>query len=155
MDYLLKPIDPVELAKTIDRIMSTQPEDYPTKISNLLNIHKTKSFNKIVLTSMEGMVFLQMDQIIRLESDANYTSFYVANNERHLISRPMKDFEDLFNSGLFFRLHQSHIVNLNAIKKIQREDGGYAIMEDGARIPIARRRKDEFLALMKQRFLHS
>ncbi|MDQ3142468.1 MAG: LytTR family DNA-binding domain-containing protein [Bacteroidota bacterium] len=153
LDYLLKPVNPEELAKAIDRIGAVPPEDYSSRISNLLENNRKKTFDKIMLTSMEGMIFLRLDQIVRIESDASYTTFYLMNNERHLITRPIIDFEDFLNSEGFFRLHQSHIVNLSYVKKILREDGGYALMEDGEKVPIARRRKDEFLETMKLRFL--
>ena len=152
LDYLLKPINPVELAQTIDRLKTEPGEEYASRISNLLLSNRNQRFEKIMLTSMEGMVFLRLDQIVRLESDGSYTTFYLLNHERHLITRPMKDFEDLFSEDDFFRIHQSHIINLSFVKKILREDGGYAMMEDGGKVPIARRRKDQFLEVMKQRF---
>ncbi|TAK43353.1 MAG: response regulator transcription factor [Saprospiraceae bacterium] len=152
LDYLLKPINPVELAQTIDRVKMETPEDYPARIGNLLESAPTRQFDKITLTSQEGMVFLRLDEIVRLESEGSYTSFHMLNNDRHVISHPMKYYEDLLPQDRFFKLHQSHLVNLSFVKKILREDGGYALMEDGCKIPIARRRKDEFLEVMQQRF---
>lgn len=152
LDYLLKPINPVELAQAIDRVKVEVPEDYPARISKLLESARSGQLNKITLTSQEGMAFLRLDQIIRLESDASYTTFYLLNQERQVVSRPMKDFETLLPEDEFFKLHQSHIVNLSFVKKILREEGGYALMEDGCKVPVARRRKEEFLELMRQRF---
>jgi two-component system LytT family response regulator len=153
LDYLLKPINPVELAQTIDRINTDTTDNYSAQINNMLENTRTKRLAKIMLSSMEGMVFISVDQIIRLESDSSYTTFNMLNKERHTVSRPMIDFEDLFTKDDFFKLHQSHIVNLAFVKKILREDGGYALMEDGSKVPISRRRKDEFMEVMKQRFL--
>ncbi|GJM33551.1 MAG: DNA-binding response regulator [Saprospiraceae bacterium] len=152
LDYLLKPTNPVELAQAIDRVTVELPEDFPARISNLLESTRNGRLDKIALTSLEGMVFLHLDQIVHLESDGSYTTFYLLNQERHLISRPMKDFEDLLSEDGFFKLHQSHIVNLSFVKKILREEGGYALMEDGCKVPIARRRKEEFLEVMRQQF---
>lgn len=152
LDYLLKPINPVELAETIDRVKLTQPEDYSTKINNLLESTRTQQLDRITLTSLEGLIFLRLSQIVHLESDGSYTTFHLLNQERHLIARPMKDFEELLPEEEFFKLHQSHIVNLSFVKKILREDGGYALMEAGKKIPIARRRKDAFLEVMRRRF---
>ncbi len=152
LDYLLKPINPVELAQTIDLLKIENQEDYQTRINNLLESARTRQLDKITLTSQEGMVFLNLDQIVRLESDGSYTSFYLPDKERHLIARPMKDFEDLLIGHDFFRIHQSHIVQLSFVKKVLREDGGYALMEDGFKAPIARRRKEEFLEVLKKRF---
>lgn len=152
LDYLLKPINPVELAQAIDRVKVTPPEDYSARINNLLESAQNGQLNKITLSSQEGMAFLRLDQIVRLESDGSYTTFHLLNQERHVVSRPMKEFEELLPDDEFFKLHQSHLVNLAFVKKILREDGGYALMEDGYKAPIARRRKEEFLEVMRQRF---
>lgn len=152
LDYLLKPINPLELIQTMTRIKVEVPQNFPERISHLLESERNKRIDRITLTSQEGMVFLRIEDIVRLESDGSYTTFYLLNKEEHLISRPMKDFEDLLADHDFFRLHQSHIVHLPFVKKILREDGGYALMEDGYKVPIARRRKDDFLDLLKKRF---
>lgn len=153
LDYLLKPINPEALAQAIDRIKPELPEGIPAQISNLLESARTRQLNKITLTSQEGMVFLQLDQIVRLESEGSYTTFYLLNKERHIITRPMKDFEELLPETVFFRLHQSHIINLFFVKKILREDGGYALLEDGAKVPVARRRKDALMEVLRQQNL--
>jgi two-component system LytT family response regulator len=78
--------------------------------------------------------------------------FYLLNKEKHVIARPMKEFEELLSDHDFFRLHQSFIVHLPFVSKVLREDGGYVLMEGDFKIPIARRRKEEFLDLLKHRF---
>lgn len=152
LDYLLKPINPVELAQTIDRVQINQSKDYSARLINLLESNRTQKLDKITLSSLEGMVFLSLSQIVHLESEGSYTTFYLLSRERHVVARPMKDFEELLPEDDFFKLHQSHIVNLSLVKKVLREDGGYALMEDGNKIPIARRRKEAFLDVMRQRF---
>lgn len=154
LDYLLKPINPVDLAQSIDRVKNTLPEDFSTRISNLLESTRTGELRKLTLTSQEGMIFLRLDQIAHLESEGSYTTFYLLNQERHVVSRPMKEFEDILPPNEFFKLHQSHLVNLSLVKKVLREEGGYALMENGCKVPIARRRKEEFLEVMRQRFHH-
>ncbi len=150
LDYLLKPINPVELVQTIDRIKEGYSGNYPNRVRNLLESTRSGQLNKIALSSQEGMVFLRLDQIIRIESEGSYSTFYLLNQERHVVSRPMREFEDLLPKDLFFKLHQSHLINLAFVKKILREEGGYALMEEGCKVPIARRRKDEFLETMRQ-----
>ncbi len=153
LDYLLKPINPVELAAAVDRLQPEMPADFPAKISHLLESARTNRLSKITLTSQEGIIFLSLDQIVRLEADGNYTVFHLATNERHIITRPIKDFEELLPKEDFFRLHQSHLVRIAAVKKILKEDGGYVLLENGFKAPIARRRKEEFLEVMRQRFV--
>jgi two-component system LytT family response regulator len=150
LDYLLKPINPAELAQTIDRVKGESSMNYPNRIRNLLENSRSGQLNKIALSSQEGMVFLRLDQLIRIESEGSYSTFYLLNQERHVVSRPMKEFEELLPKDLFFKLHQSHLINLAFVKKILREEGGYALMEEGGKVPIARRRKDEFLEAMRQ-----
>lgn len=152
LDYLLKPINPIELSQSIDRIKPETDDHFQTRISNLLESTQTKKFETLTLTSQEGMIFLKLDQITHLESDASYTTFHLINKERHLVVKPMKEFENILPEEDFFKLHQSYIINLNYVKKILREDGGYALLEGDSKIPIARRRKNDFLDLLKKRF---
>lgn len=149
LDYLLKPINPLELVQAMDRIKAEPPENLSTRINNLLESVKTKKIEKITLSSQEGMVFVQICQIIRLESEGSYTTFHLSGNEQHFIARPMKKFETMLPEDQFFQIHQSHIINISYVKKILKEDGGFVLMQDGARVPIARRRKDEFMELMR------
>jgi len=152
LDYLLKPIHPGELAETIDRVREAPPADYPTRISNLLESTRTRQLNKLTLTTQQGMVFVHIDQIVHLESDGSYTSFHLLNNDRHVISHPLKAFEDILPADDFFKLHQSHLINLAHVKAVLREDGGYALMEDGSKLPIARRRREAFMEVLRERF---
>jgi two-component system LytT family response regulator len=152
LDYLLKPINPMELVAAIDRVREVPPVDYPVRINHLLESHRTGQLNKITLTTQQEIVFVNVDQIIHLESDGSYTTFHLLTKERHVISHPMKTFEEMLPSTDFFKLHQSHLINLAHVKSVLREDGGYALMQDGYKVPIARRRKEEFLKVLKDRF---
>ena len=149
LDYLLKPIEPDELVRAIDKIGEDRMDEFSMKISNIIKTARTRHFEKIGLSSQEGLVFLRLEDIVNLEADGNYTTFYLRNGEKHVVVRPLKEFEDLLPSEMFFRTHQSHIVNLNFIKKYLKEDGGYVILENGSKVIVARRRKDEFLELLR------
>lgn len=152
LDYLLKPVNPEELARAIDRVNFEVPGDFSMRIRNLLESTRNHRIDKIALTSQEGIAFINLNQIVRLESEGSYTTFFLLNQERHVVSRPMRDFESLLSEDGFFKLHQSHLVNLAFVRKVLREDGGYALMEDGCKVPIARRRKDEFMEVMRRWF---
>lgn len=152
LDYLLKPIDPRELMRAIERIeIDRQMGEFNLKIQQLLDNMKRRELDKIAISSQEGLVFLRLDHLIRLESEGNYTTFFMANKEKYVASKPIKEYEEMLPADVFFRTHQSHIVQMAFIKKILKEDGGYAEMEDGSKIPIARRRKEEFLAKALER----
>lgn len=151
LDYLLEPINPVELSQAMDRLDPTKSGFVDERVNDLTR-PPFRSQSKITLHCLEGLIFLPLDQIIHLESDGCYTTFFMTNFERHIVSRPLKDFEDLLPGECFFRVHQSHLIRLAYVRKILRENGGYAVMEDGYKVPIARRRKMEFLARVQQLF---
>lgn len=145
VDYLLKPIVPKELMAAIDRLHAETTESHAEKIKHLLAGNRAQHFSKIVLSTQEGLVFLPLDQVVHLESEGNYTNFHLLNGERHVVSRPMKEFEEILPDDIFFRIHQSHIVQRCFVQKILKEDGGFVVMEGGKKLPLANRRKQEFL----------
>lgn len=144
LDYLLKPVAPKELLAALDRIGGESLELNTLKVRNLLEDARRERLERIALTSQEGLVFLHLDQIVHLESDGSYTTFFLTNKERHVVARPLRVFEELLPPDAFFRIHQSHMVQRAFVKKVLKEDGGYAVMEDGSKLPVARRRKEEF-----------
>lgn len=151
IDYLLKPVDPDELVAALQK--ARQNNNYlhvQAQIEGLLSTASEKDFARIILYTGDGPVFAQTNNITRIESYGNYTFVYLVENQRCLVSRNLKEFEEMLPTPLFFRTHQSHLVNTTFVKKFLKEDGGYALMQDGAKIPVARRRKDAFLdVLMK------
>lgn len=151
IDYLLKPVDPDELATAVQKARQTRTyEVLERQIANLLTTTSEKLFDRITLYTGDGPVFAKTNDITRIESYGNYTFVYLAAGERCLVSRNLKEFEEMLPAPQFFRLHQSHLVNIAFVKKFLKEEGGYALMHDGSKIPVSRRRKDAFLeALMK------
>jgi len=150
IDYLLKPIDPDELVAAVQK--ARQNSNYThlqRQIANLVSTASSKLFDRITLNTADGPVFAQTNDITRIESYGNYTFVFLADGERCLVSRNLKEFEEMLPAPLFFRPHQSYLVNTAFVTKFLKEDGGYALMHDGAKIPVSRRRKDAFLeALM-------
>ena len=100
---------------------------------------------KLALPSADGLIFIHIDKIARCEASGAYTIIYTKTGDKITTSRNIKDYEDLLPDGIFYRVHNSHIVNLNCIKKYYRGRGGYIEMEDGTTIEVASRRKDGFL----------
>jgi two-component system LytT family response regulator len=149
LDYLLKPVNIEELKqavqKAVDRMANRNTNE---RIENLLyNLRKPQQdLQKIALPSKEGYIFILLADIIRCESKTGYTTFYVDGIEKIISSRNIKEYEPLLPTDIFFRIHNSHIINLNHVKKYHRGRGGYIEMDDGALIEVATRRKDEFLA---------
>lgn len=147
IDYLLKPIDPDELIEAVSKAQK-ESGNAGERISNLMDTHKTKDFDRITLSSQEGLTVVKLDNIQRLESDSNYTHFFLRSGEKITVPKSLKEYETILPEQRFFRTHQSHIINLDYVKKFVREDGGYVLMDDGAEILVARRRKEEFINVL-------
>jgi len=140
LDYLLKPINKNELEAALKR--------YETKTKELNANAKTKEaahINKIILPMTEGLVFLNIPDIIRLESDGSYTTFITKDEKKYVTSRNMAIYEEQLIPLAFFRVHHSHLINLNHISKYVKGDGGYVIMSDNSSVDVSRRKKDDFL----------
>jgi two-component system LytT family response regulator len=153
LDFLLKPIHPKELKEAIDRLANfDNQKSIDFQLRQLLESVKIKTLERLLIHTNEGITVIPQRQIIRLESDGNYTSIYTSANQRHVASINLKNYEEMLPEPPFFRIHQSHIINTDFISKVLKEDGGFVVMENGVKIPIARRRKDEFLDMLKSNF---
>jgi len=148
IDYLLKPININELKDAVEKVEKKKEKEFDKdKVTNLLENLKNKDegINKLALSTLEGLTFVQLSDIIRCESSDNYTMFFLVNGERIMVSKTIKHFEELLSSHNFLRTHQSHLINLAHIKKYVKGDGGYVIMSDDSSVLISRRKKDDFL----------
>lgn len=154
VDYLLKPIDVDELIRAVKKINPVMKEpDSEERLSNLFKTNKTGKFQKIALSTSDGLHFLELENIIRLKSDANYTTFHLLNGKGVTVAKTLKSFEELLIDEEFFRTHQSHIINFRHIARILREDGGYLLMKDDYKVPISRNKKEQFMKMVKDRFI--
>ena len=149
VDYLLKPINIDELQASIGKVQPGAGSESKEKISALIEnmSKKGEAMGKIALPSMEGLQFVNLDEIIYCESQDNYTQFFLTDGKRIMVSKTIKHFEELLDPNSFFRVHQSNIINLKYIDKYVKGEGGYVVMKKGERIPVSRRRKDAFLQL--------
>lgn len=151
LDYLLKPINKDELIKAVTKI-SAKPAPAPT-INQQFDIlleklgDKPIKLQKIALPSLEGFELVQLDAILRCESDGNYTYVYLKSGRKLLVSRTLKEIEELLDGHSFLRVHHSHLVNLNEIDRYIRGEGGYLIMSDTSSVTVSRSRKDALLKI--------
>jgi two-component system LytT family response regulator len=152
IDYLLKPIDIIELSNAVDyvsqRMDQKQENERLKQLINHLN-DKNRS-SKIGLASQNKVDFVETSQIIRCEADNNYTHVFLDNQKKMTISKTLKEFEELLSDYGFIRLHQSHLVNSAYVQSYHKNDGGYIIMNDGTIIPISRTKKNEIIALIRK-----
>lgn len=153
IDYLLKPIDVNELVQAVDRVKAkrnnTNSNQQVELLLKNLKLENPKT-HKITLSTSEGMVFIPVTEIIRCEAQGAYTTFFLKENKKILVSKNLKEYESLLSDYNFFRIHNSHLINLGEVERYIKSDGGYVVMKDGSQVAISNTRKDEFLELMKQ-----
>jgi len=152
LDFLLKPVDPEDLQKTITKIKETLEKNNSFEHIDLLleNIRKkVDHFKRIALSTSDGIHLFEIADIIRCESDDNYTKFYIKNHKPLLIAKTLKEYEELLTEHGFERIHQSHLINLAYLKSYIKNDGGYVIMADNTNIPISQRKKERLQELLK------
>lgn len=151
LDYLLKPIDDEDLAVAIEKCKQRLLDKKPSlQFENLFNnlTNKNPLDKTIALSASDGISFIKMSDILRVEANGRYAKFYLLNKETILVSKTLGDFEDVLSANQFFRIHDSAIINLNHIKKYIRGDGGTVILSDGTELDVARRRKEDFVKLI-------
>jgi two-component system LytT family response regulator len=148
LDYLLKPVSIDELKTAVLKAKERiKAKNINVQLQNLLfNINKpNSSLQKIALPNNDGLVFIQLSEIIRFEAKGGYTYVHGTDNQKYVSSRIIKEYEEILPADIFFRIHNSHIINLNFVKKYHKGRGGLIEMSDSALIEVATRRKEEFL----------
>jgi two-component system LytT family response regulator len=148
LDYLVKPVDVDELKATVERAIQRKNIKAPNQRLELLLDHLAqpkKSFNKIAIPSHEGIQFIKVNDIIYLEANVNYTHIYAAGNNKYVVSRTIKDFEEILPPETFIRIHNSYIINKEYLEKYVRGEGGQVVLSNGVVLDVAKRKKAEFL----------
>jgi two-component system LytT family response regulator len=147
IDYLLKPVNIRELCAAIDKLSGRQAESgILERVKDLLDgMRVDPGERKMAVPIATGLTFIPLRDIVRLEARGGYTILHLQDRTKVNATVPFGYYEDLLPESTFFRVHHSHIINLNKIKSYQKGRGGYVIMEDGSSIEVASRRRDEFM----------
>jgi len=150
LDYLVKPIEKEIFDQAIRRLLSdfndsAQKKKIEVLISNLSQV------KKLALPAQNTIKFVNIDNIVRCLADSNYTWFFLSDRSKILVCRCLKEYEELLEPYGFFRVHQSHLINLRYISEFKKESGGILVMEDSEEIFVARRRKEMLMAAMNGR----
>lgn len=152
LDYLLKPFSVKELQDAVQKCIqrrSGQPSPESASsplevfLQNMKTLHQTHK--KIALPTINGLVFMPVQNIVRCESTGNYTRIFFTDKKNLMVSRPLKEFEELLTDVDFFRVHNSHLINLQQMQSYIQGEGGFALMSDGTQVEVSRRRKADFL----------
>lgn len=150
LDYLLKPINYLELIQAVNnasKSIHNKKENLQLKML-VENLRTQNKPDKIALPSFDKVDFYKIEEIVRCESENNYTHFYLKSLSKITISKTLKEIEELLAFHDFIRVHQSHLINKNHIMSFLKHDGGYFVMADKSEIPISRNRKQEILKLL-------
>ena len=152
MDYLLKPVDPKELIDAVNKVYKTIKNKGAEIQLNTLreNIqNKQDEIKHIVLRTFESIYPIDINDIARCESGGAYTFFYLKDGRKITVSRLLKEYDELLQNHGFFRVHQSHLININFINRFDKRQGGTLVMKDGACVPVSFRKKEKFLEIFE------
>jgi len=152
LDYLLKPVQNKELKEAIEKHLKKFHQKIPseqidTLLSNVRENRKGKG-GRIALASKESIEFVDPINIVSCEANSNYTNVYLSEGKKRVISKTLKEFEEMLIPFNFFRAHNSHLVNLNHVREFIRGDGGYLVMENKMKIPVSKNKREELLELL-------
>jgi two-component system LytT family response regulator len=149
LHYLLKPVSYIQLREAIARMKPPANGGHDERY-RVMQEQMREERKSIVLTSLEGFSVVQIDNIIRLEADSNYTRIFLAKEKPFIASRNLSHFEDLLSDAGFVRIHNKHLVNVKHVKAYHRGRGGYVEMSDGTQVEVSVRKKDEFLETLSK-----
>ena len=142
IDYILKPINEFEFKAGVERaITDIQKENSKVSVEMLLSNSQERTDKKLVLRTAHELHVVNINEIIRCEADNVYTTFYLESGEKITVSKGLTEYAALLESYHFLRPHQSHLINLNFVKKVDKSDGGVVVLKNNTIVPISMRRK--------------
>ncbi|MBK9012620.1 MAG: response regulator transcription factor [Saprospiraceae bacterium] len=149
--YIMKPINPDELVQAVSRIRVHRAEKIEERL-DLFNksLSNPNSFEKMSISAIDGIYFVNIKDIVRFEAEDNYTHIFFINGDRITASKTIKAYEDMLQMLNFYRVHKRHVINLNFMRKFIKGEGGYLVMEDGKKIEVSRRRRPAFMEQMRR-----
>jgi len=152
IDYILKPINPLEFNAALEKAIHLSPPVSSDQFEKLSDDLDTEVINKLIVKDFNAIHFLEIDEIILLKSDNNYTVFNLeGSKEEIVISKNLGEYEDILSGRSFFRAHRSFLINLKHIKKYDKREGGYIEMKNGQQVPLSRNKRAIFLQLLERR----
>ena len=144
LGYLVKPFKKSSLYSTVDKILDRQTEAPNPGLKMLAGSYSQQEISKIVIPNVEGFHVIDLEEILYIKSDNNYSEFYLKNGDKKTSSRTLKEYERLLSSQNFYRIHQQYLINLDYVSEYVKLGGGQVIMKNGAYLPIGRRRVTDF-----------
>ncbi len=152
LDYLLKPVKPNELTGAINKVAEAMENEERISLqleTCIENVHHTNQNKKIILNTSDNIHVLEVKKIIRCEASENYTNIFVKDKPKIMLAKTLKEFEEMLTTYGFFRIHQSHLINLDFVDSYVKKGAGVALLKTGDRIPVSTRRKEGFLKALE------
>jgi len=147
IDYLLKPVDLEDLRKAIRKVEKKVFVSTSERIEALIRNLKTEKVENysLAIPTTEGLMFIKLKDILYCEATSNYTTFHLTDGRKYVVSKTLKEYEDLLADYHFFRIHHSYLINLQEIKKYIRGEGGYVVLNNDVSLDVSKRKKEAFL----------
>ena len=154
-DYLVKPATEESLIAAIRKVQERRGKISLQALANMVSqmaapVIQSRGLKKVAVATASTLEFITITDIVYCESESNYTTIHRSNTKPLIISKTLKIMEDLLPKDEFYRVHNSYLINMNHVDRFAREDGGYLVMSNQARILISRNKKDDFLARFRQ-----
>lgn len=152
IDYLLKPLSPRDLIKAVEKLKKQVEveERFDQQLAALEeNMNAERQQKKIILNTSNNMYIIRVEDVIRCESDKNYTQIVSGKGKTILVAKTLKEFDEMLSPLGFCRIHQSHLINLNHVLSYEKGSGGLVVLSNKERIPVSSRRKDFFIAALQ------
>jgi len=151
LDYLLKPIDKDDLVNAVQKVIQRSQKPIAQQLQLLMQKlqQPTNPINKIALPTMEGLQMVAVESILYCESDSNYTTFHLKNKQKIIVSRTLKEMEEMLEEYSFARVHSSYLVNLQEVNKYIKGEGGYLVLNDGSNVNVSASRKKVLLSRLQ------
>lgn len=151
LDYLLKPIDKDELILSIQRAGVHKKNKTSKRVESLLEILSQKQTKRFAVPTMEGLIMVDVDTILYCESESAYCKIYFFNNSKPMIiSKTLKEVEEVLLGNDFCRIHHSYCINMKAVQSYIRGEGGEVVLNNGVHLPVSRTKKQDFLNLLEK-----
>jgi len=150
LDYILKPVDPVELKAAVEHaLISLENKKEELHFDTLQHNIQPHQKRRLVLKTQESVHVVDLEQIIRCEADRNYTSFFLTEGRKILVSKTLKEYETLLSGYNFVRVQQSHLINLDFIDRYDKGNGGSVVMKDGSEVPLSPAKREVFFKILE------
>jgi len=152
LDYLLKPVESVDLKEAIDKADKISQQEVNTQLTTLANNLQTddQSKKKIILKTFDNIHLVKVRDIVYVESDGRYSTIYLESAENVIVSNTLKHYHEMLGDFGFYRVHKSYLINLEHIRRFEKAEGGYVILEGDAKVPVASRKREELLELLER-----